>query len=129
MHNWAGNPVADRGSWLSAFRYHGRPALLRGFSAVSRARRGCARQLHWASVRCLSVRNKGVLDMRRLVASVSPFAPSIGMSRAVRVGSWLVVAGTAPITVEGGVACPGDVYGQTRTTPRLAPIAIEFICL
>lgn len=67
--------------------------------------------------------------MRRLVASVSPFAPSIGMSRAVRVGSWLVVAGTAPITVEGGVACPGDVYGQTRTTPRLAPIAIEFICL
>jgi enamine deaminase RidA (YjgF/YER057c/UK114 family) len=52
--------------------------------------------------------------MRRLIASASPFGPLIGMSRAVRVGSWVAVAGTAPITAAGGVACPGDVYGQTK---------------
>jgi len=52
--------------------------------------------------------------MRRAVSSTSPFGPLLGMSRAVRVGSWVVVAGTAPITAEGDVACPGDVYGQTQ---------------
>ena len=62
--------------------------------------------------------------MRQLVPSVSPFAPSIGMSRAVRVGSWVAVAGTAPITVDGGVACPGDVYGQTRRCLEITKQAI-----
>jgi enamine deaminase RidA (YjgF/YER057c/UK114 family) len=52
--------------------------------------------------------------MRQLVASASPLASVLGMSRAVRVGSWVVVAGTAPIATGGGIACPGDVYGQTR---------------
>lgn len=32
----------------------------------------------------------------------------------MRVGSFVAVAGTAPITPEGDVAAPGDVYGQTR---------------
>jgi enamine deaminase RidA (YjgF/YER057c/UK114 family) len=39
--------------------------------------------------------------------------PRIGFSRAVRVGSMLAVAGTAPIAADGSVAAPGDVYGQT----------------
>ena len=51
--------------------------------------------------------------LRKLVSSASPLESSIGFSRAVRVGPWVVVAGTAPIAVGGGVACPGDVYGQT----------------
>ena len=51
--------------------------------------------------------------IRKLVSSASPLESSIGFSRAVRVGPWVVVAGTAPIAVGGGVACPGDVYGQT----------------
>jgi enamine deaminase RidA (YjgF/YER057c/UK114 family) len=38
----------------------------------------------------------------------------MGFSRAVRVGSLVAIAGTAPITPEGGVAAPGDVYGQTK---------------
>jgi enamine deaminase RidA (YjgF/YER057c/UK114 family) len=54
------------------------------------------------------------LTVRQLVSSASPLESSIGFSRAVRVGSWVVVAGTAPIAVGGGVACPGDVYGQTK---------------
>jgi enamine deaminase RidA (YjgF/YER057c/UK114 family) len=52
--------------------------------------------------------------MRQLISSGSPLESSIGFSRAVRVGPWVVVAGTAPIAVGGGVACPGDVYGQTK---------------
>jgi enamine deaminase RidA (YjgF/YER057c/UK114 family) len=52
--------------------------------------------------------------LRKLVSSASPLESSIGFSRAVRVGPWVAVAGTAPIAVGGGVACPGDVYGQTK---------------
>jgi enamine deaminase RidA (YjgF/YER057c/UK114 family) len=52
--------------------------------------------------------------MRKLVSSGSPFEPCIGFSRAVRVGPFLAVAGTAPIAPDGSVAAPGDVYGQTR---------------
>jgi enamine deaminase RidA (YjgF/YER057c/UK114 family) len=52
--------------------------------------------------------------MRKLISSGSPFEPRMGFSRAVRVGSLVAIAGTAPITPEGGVAAPGDVYGQTK---------------
>jgi enamine deaminase RidA (YjgF/YER057c/UK114 family) len=52
--------------------------------------------------------------MRMIVSSGSPFEPQIGFSRAVRVGSFVAVSGTAPIAPGGGVAAPGDVYGQTR---------------
>lgn len=51
---------------------------------------------------------------RQLVSSGSPFEPTIGFSRAVRVGPHIAVAGTAPIAEGGGTACPGDLYGQTR---------------
>ncbi len=50
---------------------------------------------------------------RRLVSSGSPLEPEIGFSRAVRVGSVVAVAGTAPIAAGGGTAAPGDVRGQT----------------
>ncbi len=50
---------------------------------------------------------------RTLVSSGSAFEPVIGFSRAVRVGPHIAVAGTAPIAPDGGVACPGDLYGQT----------------
>lgn len=51
--------------------------------------------------------------MRKLVSSGSPFESQIGFSRAVRVGPFVAVAGTAPISADGNVAAPGDVYGQT----------------
>ena len=50
---------------------------------------------------------------RKLISSGSPFEPKIGFSRAVRVGPHIAVSGTAPIAPGGGVACPGDLYGQT----------------
>jgi enamine deaminase RidA (YjgF/YER057c/UK114 family) len=52
--------------------------------------------------------------MRKLVPSGSPFESRIGFSRAVRVGQIVAVSGTAPIAPDGTVACPGDVYCQTR---------------
>ncbi|HEX6999931.1 MAG TPA: RidA family protein [Gammaproteobacteria bacterium] len=52
--------------------------------------------------------------MRKLISSGSPHEPQIGFSRAVRVGPFVAVAGTAPIAPDGGVASPGSVYGQTR---------------
>lgn len=50
---------------------------------------------------------------RQLVSSGSPLEPEIGFSRAVRVGPFVAIAGTAPIAPGGGTAAPGDVYGQT----------------
>lgn len=37
---------------------------------------------------------------------------TIGYSRAVRIGSIVAVTGTAAISPDGSVACPGDVHGQ-----------------
>jgi enamine deaminase RidA (YjgF/YER057c/UK114 family) len=65
-------------------------------------------------VTIVSASDLEVYEMRQLISSASPLEPSIGFSRAVRVGSWVAVSGTAPIAVGGGVACPGDVYGQTK---------------
>ena len=50
---------------------------------------------------------------RQLVSSGSPFEGKIGMSRAVRVGSFISVSGTAPIK-DGKTACVGDAAAQAR---------------
>jgi enamine deaminase RidA (YjgF/YER057c/UK114 family) len=62
--------------------------------------------------------------MRKLVSSGSPFEPRIGFSRAVRVGRIVAVSGTAPIARGGGVAAPGDVYGQTKRCLEIIAQAI-----
>src|SRR5262245_52363787 len=62
--------------------------------------------------------------MRKLVSSGSPFEPRIGFSRAVRVGPFVAVAGTAPIAADGSVAARGDVYGQTRRCLEIIAQAI-----
>ena len=50
---------------------------------------------------------------RVLVSSGSPLEQPIGFSRAVRVGPWVAVSGTAPLNPDGSNACVGDMYGQT----------------
>ena len=62
--------------------------------------------------------------MRKLVSSGSPFEARIGFSRAVRVGQMVAVSGTAPIAPDGGVAAPGDMYGQTRRCLEIIAKAI-----
>ncbi len=54
---------------------------------------------------------RGMAD-RQQVSSGSPFEPTIGFSRAVRVGDRVVVSGTGPV-VEGG-RCPDDAGEQAR---------------
>ena len=45
-------------------------------------------------------------------ASGSPFEATIGFSRAVRIGSRILVSGTAPVWPDG--SCPDDVTMQAR---------------
>ena len=63
--------------------------------------------------------------MRKLISSGSPFETKIGFSRAVRIGPFVAVAGTAPIAADGGVAAPGDVYGQTKCCLEIISQAIS----
>ena len=50
---------------------------------------------------------------RLLVSSGSPYEPIVGMSRAVRIGPWISVGGTAPLR-DGVTVHTGDVYAQTK---------------
>lgn len=51
---------------------------------------------------------------RTLVSSKSPYANSIGFSRAVRVGNFVSVGGTAPIGLQGETVGVDDPAAQTR---------------
>ena len=63
--------------------------------------------------------------MRENIASGSPLEPEIGFSRAVRVGPFLAVAGTAPIGDDGRTVGPGDVSAQTRRCIDIAEREIK----
>jgi enamine deaminase RidA (YjgF/YER057c/UK114 family) len=59
---------------------------------------------------------------RRRIASGSPFEPTIGFSRALRVGERVLVSGTAPISEDGSV--DPDAAGQMRRCLRIALAAL-----
>jgi enamine deaminase RidA (YjgF/YER057c/UK114 family) len=63
--------------------------------------------------------------VRKLVSSGSQFEPKIGFSRAVRVGPFVAVSGTAPIASDGSVAAPGDVYGQAKRCLEIIDKAVR----
>ena len=52
------------------------------------------------------------MDELGRVSSGSPFEPTIGFSRALRVGDRVLIAGTAPVEPDGG--CAPDAAGQAR---------------
>jgi enamine deaminase RidA (YjgF/YER057c/UK114 family) len=62
---------------------------------------------------------------RKLVSSGSYLEPIIGFSRAVRVGDFISVAGTAPIGADGKTDGIGDVYRQTVRCLEIVRKAIE----
>jgi enamine deaminase RidA (YjgF/YER057c/UK114 family) len=62
--------------------------------------------------------------MRKLVSSGSPFEPKIGMSRAVRAGAIVAIAGTAPI-LEGKTAGIGDPAAQARRCLEIIAAALQ----
>jgi enamine deaminase RidA (YjgF/YER057c/UK114 family) len=51
---------------------------------------------------------------RKLVPSSSPFAPIVGFSRAVRVGNFVCIGGTAPIDSDGNTVGINDPEAQAR---------------
>ena len=63
--------------------------------------------------------------MRKRISSGSPLEPRIGFSRAVRVGTFVAISGTAPIAQDGSVAARGDVYGQTRRCLEIISQAVS----
>jgi enamine deaminase RidA (YjgF/YER057c/UK114 family) len=63
--------------------------------------------------------------MRRRISSGSQYEQPIGLSRAVRIGPWIAVSGTAPLAADGTTAHPGDVYGQTKRCLEIMMRAIE----
>jgi enamine deaminase RidA (YjgF/YER057c/UK114 family) len=63
--------------------------------------------------------------MRKLISSGSPYEPKVGISRAVRVGSIITVAGTAPLGPDGRTVGHGDAAAQARRCLEIMAAALE----
>ncbi len=50
---------------------------------------------------------------RQLVSNGNPMEEIVGFSRAVKVGPFIAVGGTAPVDAEGKTVGVGDVFAQT----------------
>ena len=64
-------------------------------------------------------------DKRQRVSSGSPYEPIVGIPRAVRAGSVIAVAGTAPLDAEGRTVAPGDAASQARRCFEIVARALE----
>lgn len=62
---------------------------------------------------------------RRSVSSGTAWEPVVGYSRAVRVGPWIVVAGTTAAAEGGGAVGGDDIAEQTREALRRITAALE----
>lgn len=64
-------------------------------------------------------------QVRRNVSSGSPFEPRVGISRAVRLGPLVSVAGTAPLGADGRTVARGDAGAQARRCLEIIRAALE----
>ena len=62
---------------------------------------------------------------KQLVTSGSQFEHLLGFSRAVRVGPFISLAGTAPIGADGHTVGPGEAAAQARRCFEIAGLALE----
>lgn len=62
--------------------------------------------------------------MRKLVSSGSPYEPAVGISRAVRAGAIVAVAGTAPLDAGGRTVGHGDPAAQARRSLEVVAAAL-----
>jgi enamine deaminase RidA (YjgF/YER057c/UK114 family) len=63
--------------------------------------------------------------MRKLISSGSPYEPKVGISRAVRVGPIISVAGTAPLGLDGRTVGRGDAATQARRCLEIIASALK----
>jgi enamine deaminase RidA (YjgF/YER057c/UK114 family) len=63
--------------------------------------------------------------IRQNISSGSPFEPRVGISRAVRLGPIVTVAGTAPLGPDGRTVGRGDAGAQARRCLEIIRTALE----
>lgn len=62
---------------------------------------------------------------RQLISNGNPMEAIVGFSRAVRVGPFIAVGGTAPVDPDGKTVGIGDVAAQTRRCFEIIRDALE----
>ena len=62
---------------------------------------------------------------RQSVSTGSPYEPIVGISRAVRIGNIVSVAGTAPLGPDGKTVGAGDPAAQARRCFEISRAALE----
>lgn len=65
------------------------------------------------------------MTQRKNVSSGSPYEPIVGLSRAVRIGNVIAVAGTAPLGPDGKTVAPGDPRAQAARCFEISKLALE----
>ncbi|WP_255552266.1 RidA family protein [Maritimibacter dapengensis] len=63
--------------------------------------------------------------MRQNISNGNPMEEVVGFSRAVRVGSFIAVGGTAPVDADGKTVGIGDVFAQTTQCFEIIKAALE----
>lgn len=64
-------------------------------------------------------------NRRRNISTGSPYEPIVGLSRAVRIGNVVAVAGTAPLGPDGKTVGIGDPAAQARRCFEISQAALE----
>ena len=62
---------------------------------------------------------------RQLISNGNPMEKIVGFSRAVRVGNFIAVGGTAPVDAEGKTVGIGDVHAQTTRCFEIIAAALR----
>jgi enamine deaminase RidA (YjgF/YER057c/UK114 family) len=58
------------------------------------------------------------------ISSGSPYEPRVGISRAVRIGPFISISGTAPLGPDGRTVGPGDPAAQARRCLQIIEAAL-----
>ena len=74
---------------------------------------------------CSDRRSVGLLTMRKLISSGSPYEPKVGISRAARVGNVIADSGTAPLGSDGRTVGIEDVRAQARRCLEIIAVAFD----